>query len=360
MARFNLRDVVQAISIENTDQGVYLTGDDGAEFRKFPSEATPPVFPTRNNVEDNAVGDGRAYKKQSKPYYFNPISYPQGMALNTTMGVRIFRNWLGGAVTQTDNLVFLSTDHAIKQMAPGEVPMCCNILRSLGGESNLYGDVFVQTIEMSQSGAGEPRISASLQNSGHFEKIADTSIDLADVDDLAAYLKMHGTKTKLTFSDGVSSYDFAAEHRLIDVSFSGNQNVIVEPLPGDSFQNPDNECHGAFADSFFIDIQSAMIRAKVYMDEDFAQFDSWLPNRKLTSVKLTFSTCEIVGATTHHFEIEVEFPIAQFNLEPDQNSNFSAFSFNIEAIEGDPTTGCLVLGRVRRATADGPLDEVVV
>lgn len=357
MPRFNLRDVIQAFSIENTAPGTYLTGDEGDQFRMFPADPQPGIFPGRDMVEDNAVGDGRAYKKQGKPYYFRPLSYPYSMALNSTAGVRIFRNWLGGTIGTTNNLVFLTTDHVIQMKDPGAAPLCMNVLRKLGGEQFLHGDVFVQTIEISQQGAGEPRISAQLQNSGHFEKISDTDIDTADIDTLDAYKKFHGAKTSLTFSDGVDSYDFASEGRLIDVSFTGNQNVIVDQLPGDSPQNPSNECHGFYSDNFFIDVQSGQMKIKVFMDADFQEFDSWLPNRKLTSVILKFSTCEIEGATTHHFEYEIKFPIAQFNLDPDQQSNFSAFSFTIDAIEGDPSTGSLVIGRVRRATATGSLDE---
>lgn len=355
--RHNLRDVIQAISIENTAAGTYITGDDGDQFRKFPSDANPAILPTRNVVEDNAVGDGRAYKKQGKPYYFNPVGYPIGMALNSTTAVRTFRNWLGGTIGTTVNTTPATTDHLIQMKDPGAVPLCANILRKLGGEQNLYGDCFVQSIEISQSGANEPRFTSQWGNSGHFKKLSDTSIDVTDIDSLDAYVKMHGAKTTLTFSDGVDSYDFASEHRLLDVSFSGNQNVVVDQLPGDPFQNTSNECHGAYSSAFNIDIQDAMMKVKVFMDDSFAQFASWLPNRKLTSVKLKFASCEIVGATTHHFEFEIQFPVAQFNLSGSQQNNFSAYEFNIEAIEGDPTTGSLVIGRIRRATADGALDE---
>lgn len=357
MARFNLRDIIQAMSIENTAPGTYITGDDGDQFRLFPSDPQAPVFPGRDMVEDNAVGDGRAYKKQGKPYYFRPMNLPYSMALNTTAGVRLLRNWLGGTISTVVNTTPATTDHTIEMKDPGSAPLCMNVIRKLGGEQFLSGDVFVQTIEISQSGASEPRISAQLQNSGHNKKLSATSIDVTDIDTLDTYKKFHGAKTKLTFSDGVGSYDFAADGRLIDVSFSGNQNVVVDQLPGDTPQDASNECHGFVADNFFIDIQDAQMRVKVFMDASFAEFDSWLPNRKLTSVTLTFSTCEIVGATTHHFEYEIKFPVAEFNLDPDQQGNFSAFSFNITAIEGDPTTGSLVIGRIRRATTDGALDE---
>jgi len=357
MARFNVRDVIQAISIENTAVNEYLTGDVGATFRQYPGDPIPPVLPTRTPVEDNAVGDGKAYPKQSKPYYFNPLNYPYGMALNSTMGQRVLRNWLGGTVTDTPNVPLGVTDELVAMKSPGEAPLVCNLMRKLGGEQFIFGDCYVQTVEISQQMAGEPRIQAAFNNPGHFKKISDSSVDIVDVDAMDPYLKYHGAKTRLTFSDGVDSYDFAAEGRLIDVSFSGNQNVKVDQLPGDGFYDAANECHGAVAKNFFIDLQSAEMKAKVYMDSAFAQFASWLPNRKLTSVSLVFKSCEKIGISTGVSEVEIKIPVAEFNLEGDQQDNFSAYSFNIRAIEGDPTTGSLVMARFRRVTLD-PIDEL--
>ncbi len=134
------------------------------------------------------------------------------------------------------------------------------------------------------------------------------------------------------------------------MSFSGNQNVIVDQLPGDGFYDSTAECNGAYSKQFFIDVQSASMKVKVYMDATFAQFASWLPNRKLTSVTLLFKSCQTIGATTHVSEVEIKFPVAQFNLQGDTTGNFSAYSFTIDAIEGDPSTGSLVIMRMRRAT----------
>lgn len=361
MARYNVRDIIQAISIENLAVNEFLTTGaspiPGNQFRIFPSDAIPPVIPTRTPVEDNAVGDGRAYPKQSKPYYFNQINYPYSMALNSSMGQRIFRMWLGGTIADTVNAPQGTTDQVIQMKSPGEAPMVANLIRKLGGEGFLYGDAYVQTIEISQQMAGEPRINAAFNNPGHHIELADTTIDIDDIDTMAAYLKYHGAKTRLTFSDGVDSYDFAAEGRLIDVSFTGNQNCVVDQLPGDGFLDSDNECNGAIAKNFFIDLQSAEMQVKVYMDGTFAQFQSWLPNRKLTSVVLVFKSCEKIGSSTHVSEFEIKFPVAEFNLQGDQQGNFSAYSFNIRAIEGDPTTGSLVIGRVRRVTG-ALIDEV--
>ena len=350
MPRYNLRDVKQAISIANTATNEYLTSNTGAGFKLFPSDANPAILPTRTPVEDNAVGDGKAYPKQSKPYYFNPNTYPYSMALNSTIAQRILRMWLGGTISNTVNAVPGTTDQTIQMKDPGAVPMVCNIVRSLGGEGFLFGDMFVQTIEISQSGSGEPRISAQWMNNGHFKKLADTTIVVANLVAMPSYYKYHGVKTTLIFSDGVSTYNFASDSRLIDVSFSGNQNVIVDQLPGDSFYDASNECYGAYAKNFFIDIQNAEIRVKVYMDASFAEFASWLPNRRLTSVTLLFKTCETIGSTTHVSEYEIKFPVGEFNLQGDAQGAFSAYTFSIRAIEGDPTTDSLVIGRVRRVT----------
>lgn len=346
MARQNLRGVIQAVSIQNTALGEYLT--DGTDFKKFPGDQQAPVVPTRQNVEDNMVGDGRAYPKQSQPYIFDPRNMPYAGALNSTMGVRIFRDWLGGAVTPTQRAVQGTYDLAIAQKAPGVEPRMFNILRSNGGESFNHGDSYVQTIEISQSGAGEPRISGSIGNSGHFEKLSHAGIDTADIVAMASYLKAHGVKSRLTFTDGTNTYDWAGEKRLIDVTFTGNQNVIVENLPGDSFIDTANECYGSYAGSCYIDVQSAEIRAKVYMNEYFTDFDQWLANKKITSVSLVFKGCAKIGLTTDVWELEIKIPIAEFNLAGDTQGNFAAYNFTIRAIEGDPVTGNLVTGRVRQ------------
>ena len=350
MARYNVRDILQAISIENLAVNEYLTGDDGDQFRVFPSDAIPPVLPGRTPVEDNAVGDGRAYPKQGKPYYFNPANFPYSMALNSTMGQRVIRMWLGGTIADTVNVVPGTTDQVIQQKNPGESPMVANLIRKNGGENFLWGDAYVQTLEIAQQGAGEPRINAAFNNPGHFAKLGTTSIDVNDIDAMDSYLKYHGAKTRLTFTDGVDNYDFAADGRLIDVSFSGNQNCVVDQLPGDGFLDSANECHGAISKNFYIDIQDAQINAKIYMDATFGIFDAWAPNRKLTSVVLVFKSCETIGATTHVSEIELKLPVGEFNIVGDQQGNFSAYNINIRGIDGDPSTGSLVIGRLRRVT----------
>lgn len=347
--RQNLRNVVQAMSIAPTD--LLEIVDDGAELRKFPSNTTPPITPTRQKTEDNMVGDGRPYPKKGKAYRFDPRSIPVQGALTDTISVRLIRDALGGTIDDTDNTTpNLTTDSLISMKDAGDVPLLRNILRVLGGESLLHSDCFVQTLEIDQQGDAEPSVNAQISNSGNFTKLSATAIDTADIEPLSTYKKMHGVKTKLTFSDGATSYDFATEGRLQSVNFQYNQNVIVEGMMGDPFVNPSAECQGAFSQNVYIDVQSAMIRATVYMDENFDEFDSWVADRTLTSVSLLFRTCEIiVGA--HFFEIEIKIPIAEFNLTGTTQGNFSAYSFDIKAIEGDPTTGDLVQARIRHLTS---------
>lgn len=354
MARVNQRKVINAVSIENTAIGEYL--DDGALFRKFKQDATGPVFSTRTTVPDTEVGDGSAYDKHSQPYYYDPVTKQFSGALDNKMGIRILRMFQGGAATPTTNIAPGTKDYAVVQLAPGSAPMVCNQIRSNGGNSLLFGDVFQQSVEIQQQGAGQPRLTAQQSNGGYSVPIADTNIDTADVDDAQPRLKFDGKKTLFGFSDGVDTYNFTAEQRLIDVSFSGQQNVIVEQLPGDLPLDPDNECQGGYTKNIYIDVQSAMMRAKVYMKETFAEYLSWVKNRKLTSVTLRFSTCETIGATTHHGEIEIVFPVAEFTLTPDTQGNFEAYTMEIKAIEGDPVSGSLVLMRFRIV---GDLDEVI-
>lgn len=347
MARQNTRTVIQAVSLEHTTLNDLL--DDGAEFGKFYADASDPVLPTRQYTQDQMVGDGRAYDRHSQPLNNDPINYPYAGLLNSTQGVRLIRDWLGGTIDETDNTTPGTIDSLIHQLAPGEVPLLSNYLRELGGESLVHADVFVQTIEISQQGNAQPRISAGLSNSGLSKKISDTSIDTADVEDAASYLTYNYAKTRLTFSDGVNSYNFANDSRLLNVTFSGNQGVQVEFLPGDSFLNATSQCQGTYSKNVYIDVQSANIQATVYMDENFTEFDSWVANRKLTSISLFFATCEHVGTGgTHYAEIEIKIPIGEFNMTGGRQGNFSTYSFNIKAIEGDPTTGDLVQARIRQ------------
>lgn len=350
--RFNQRDVKQAISTVNTTANALSSADTGTGFTIFPSDAIPPQIPSRTLVPDNAVGDGKAYPKQGKPYYFNPQIIPYSMALNSTMAQRILRMWQGGTIGNVTNTTPGTTDQTIQMKNPGDVPLVANIVRILGGESFLHGDCFVQSFEVTQSGSQEPRISAQFQNPGLFKKIADTSLVAANFVAMPAYYKYHGVKTSIIFTDGVNTFDFASTRRLCDVSVRGNQNVIIDQLPGDGFYDASNECYGAVSKEFNIDVQSADMTVKAYMDASFTEFASWLPNRKLTSVTLLFKTCEIIGSTTHNSEIEIKFPVGEFNLTGDTQGNNSAYTFNITAIEGDPTTDSLVIMRLRRVTTD--------
>jgi type II secretory pathway pseudopilin PulG len=352
MARINQRNVINAVSIANTAIGEYLA--DGTKFRKFKQDATGPVFPTRTTVPDTEVGDGSAYDKHSTPYYYDPISKSFSGSLDNKMGIRILRQWMGGAATVTTNTTPGTKDYAVVQLAPGSAPMVCNEIRANGGNSILFGDVFRQTVEISQQGSGQPRLSATSGNGGYSKPLSSTAIVTSDITDPDPRLKFDGKKTTFTFSDGVSSYDFVSEKRLIDLMFSGNQNVLTEQLPGDLPLDAAAECQGGFTQNIYIDVQSAMMKAKVYMKETFAEYLSWVQNRKLTSVTAKWSTCEIIGATTHHAEIEVKFPVAEFILTPDTQGNFDAYSMEIKAIEGDPVSKSLVLMRFRIV---GLLDE---
>lgn len=354
--RQNLRNVKQAMTILPTDLLEY--SDDGAEFRQFPSNTTPPVTPTRQKTEDNMVGDGRPYPKKGKAYRFDPRNIPVQGALTDTISVRLIRMALGGTVDDTDNTTpNLTTDSLIHMKDAGDVPLIYNLARELGGESLLHGDVFLQALEIDQQGDAEPSVNATLANSGHFKKLSATAIDTADFEDLTAYKKMHGVKTRMTFSDGVTSYDFANEGKLQAVNFQYNQNVIVEGMMGDPFVNTSAECQGAYSQNVYIDVQNAMIRATVYMDENFSVFDSWVADRTLTSISLLFRTCEIIVGT-HLFEIELKIPIGEFNLTGTTQGNFAAYTFEIKAIEGDPTTGDLVQARIRHLTADD-IEEIL-
>lgn len=354
MARVNQRTVINAVSVENTTIGEVLA--DGALFRKFKQDATGPVWGTRTTVPDTEVGDGSAYDKHSQPYYYDPIQKAYSGALDNKMGIRTLRMWQGGTATDTDNPLQGTVDWAVVQLAPGSAPMVCNQIRHNGGNSLLFADVFTQTVEVTQQGAGQPRISTQFSNGGYSKRIVDTPIDTADIEDADARLKFDGKKTTFSFSDGVDTYDFVSEQRLIDVSFSGQQNVLVEQLPGDDPLDAANECEGGFTTNIFIDVQSAMMRAKVYMKESFAEYLSWIKNRKLTSVTVKWSSCENIGTATHKAEIEIKFPVGEFTLTPDTQGNFEAYTMEIKAIEGDPVSGSLVLMRFRIV---GDLDEVL-
>lgn len=347
--RQNLKNVVQAMSIADVALLTYL--DDGALFRKFPSDTTPPIIPTRQKVADPMVGDGRPYPKKGKPYRFDPRNIPYNGALNSTAAVRVIRQALGGTVSDTINTTpNLTTDSLIHIKAAGSVPRLSNVLRELGGESLLHGDVWVESFEASQQGDGEPRITSTMRNTGHFKKLSATAIDTADIEDMATYLKFHGAKTVLTFSDGVGTYNFGNEGRLIDVSFNYNQNVIVEGMIGDPFVDTANECQGAYSKNANIDVQSASMKGKVYMGTDFTNFDAWVADRTITSASLTFKSCEIIVGT-HLFEIEFKIPIGEMLLTPDTQGNFSAFSFQIDATDGDPVTGDIAQVRIRHLTS---------
>lgn len=351
MARYNVKNVIQGMTIAPTD--LLEVSDDGAEFRAFPSNMSAPLQPTRQKTQDNMVGGGSPYQKKGKAFRFDPRDIVIQGALTDTISVRLIRDALGGTVSDTINTTpTLTTDSLIHMKDAGAVPILRNILRDKDGLPLLHADCFVESFTIDQQGDVEPTIDARIRNSGHFKKLSATAIDTADVETISPYKKMNAIKTKLTFSDGTTSYDFANEGRLLGVNFQYAQNVIVEGMIGDPFLDASNECQGAYSKNVYIDVQTAVVTASVYMDGGYDEFDAWLADKTITSLSLLFRTCEKI-VSTHLFEIELKIPIGEFNLASGVQGNFSKFDFTFTATDGDPTTGDLVQARIRHLTSQG-------
>lgn len=353
MALHNQRSAVRAISIAN--QSTFAILNDGALFRQYLANPAPLQFATRDRIADPRVGTGNPYDKKGAPNYYQPIGVPYGAPLNMGHAVRLLRMITGGAVTPTALVAPNTTvyDHVIAMKAAGAVPLMANVIGINGGNEFLTAGQYVQTFEITQTNGEEPQVSAQMQNNGHNVRVSDTLIDPADIED---YLpsedqKFRGALTKVTFSDGVDSYDLAAEARQLSIAITLNQNVIVKPLAGDDPNDATAPCDGSIASLVFIDVQSANATVKVYMDDAFDEFEAWKLNRTLTSVKFIFKGCETIG-TSASPELEIQFPKAEFELTPDSEDNFEAFTMQIKAIEGDTTTGALWIPRVRLAEAD--------
>jgi hypothetical protein len=357
MARINNDSVVSAISIENTTVGEYL--DDGALFRKIMGNSQNTLVPSRENIPDEMVGDGNYNPQQGKPSYYDPQAIPYAGLLHSTTSERLLRVWNGGVATPTENTTEGTFDYDIVQLEPGEPPMTINWIDLEGGAKWLFGDVFVQTFSIQQSGSAEPTFSAELSNGGHFAEIADTNIDVADIEDADSYKRFDGKRTTVSFVIGATTYNLVTEKRLIDLSVQGNQNVQVEQMIGDLPIDAANPCEGGYTQNIFIGrrtLGSVSVNLKAYLKDTFPEFTSWKPNTKVTSLTIVFSTCETIGATTHHEEIEIKIPVAQFNLRGDTNGDFRAYNIEFQAIDGDPVSKSLVLTRIRRV---GDLDEVI-
>lgn len=349
MPRANVRNVIQAMSLETTDLLEVL--DDGALFRKFPANISAPPVPTRQKTPDNMVGEGRPYPKKGKPMRFDPRDIAVQGALTNTVSVRLIRLALGGAVDETVNTTpNLTTDSLIHMLDAGSQPLLFNLLRDNDGLPMLHANCYVESFTIDQQGDAEPSFDARIRNNGHFKELPDTAIDDADIEPMTTYLKMHGVKTGLTFSDGALSYDFPSEGRLLGVNFQYNQNCIVEGMIGDPFVVPTNECVGAMSKNIYIDVQSAITRLTVYMDGGYDEFDAWLLDKSITSLSILFRTCEIIVGT-HLFEIEIKVPISEINLAGGLQGNFSTFTVELPAVDGDPTTGDLVQARIRHLTS---------
>lgn len=352
MARVNQESIIQARSSAATAIGTYL--DDGALFKKFPGKVKARDFPSRNLVEDDNVGDGNFNPQQGKPYYFEPANIPYSGILNSTVCEEIIRDFMGGVVTPTTNTTPGTIDHAIVQLVPGLAPRARNYIESNGGAAFLRGDVYVQSIGIQQQGSNQPQFTAQMSNGGHYAEIADTAIDVGDILDQDPYKFFDGKRTTLTFVIGATTYNLVNEKRLFDINFSANQNVVVEQLPGDSPIDASNECEGGYTTNCYIGKRSkdsAMMQIKFYAKDTFPEFADWKANNKVTSLILTFSSCEIIGATTHHEEIEIKFPVAEWNITSDVNGDFESYNVDFKAIDGDPTSKSLFLTRIRRVAS---------
>jgi hypothetical protein len=348
MSLHHQRSALRAISILN--QSSFAVLDDGALFRQFLANPAPLQFATRDRIADPRVGTGNPYDKKGAPNYYQPVGVSYAAPLNLGHAVRMIRMITGGAVTPTALVAPNAAvyDHVIAMKAAGAVPLLANVLGVNGGNEFLTAGQYSQTVEITQTNGEEPQISAQMQNNGHNIRVSDTSIDTADIEDYDPLedSKFRGNLTKVTFSDGVDSYDLAAEGRQLSIAITLNQNVIVKPLAGDDPNDAAAACEGAIASLVFIDVQSANATIKVFMDDAFDEFEAWKANRTLTSVKFIFTGCEVVGVSSAN-QIEIQFPKAEFELTPDSEDNFEAFTIQIKAIEGDTTTGALWIPRIR-------------
>lgn len=346
-----LESVKQAIAIQSSiSAGPSLTE---TNYHEFLSNPLPPQLPGNETVTDeNMVGDGISRTLRNiYNYYWTEKTLQIGGTLNDHIAAILMKGFLGGTHTITPGAPVTVLDYLTLQKVSNVTPNYFSVYRKLGGEQFILADLFPNSFNISQDGEGMPNFSFDLLGTGKF--LDDTALVAggftteADFVDAPNYEYFHGAATVFTATDGVTTYDFTNQGKLISLSVEGGNGGRTARRPGDVFQTPADRNSGAFSRNAAMGKASGLVRVKIDLGSALTEFKAMVQRKTLTSGSIKFVGMNKVLATANDYEFQINFPRSRFRMiDGDTDQDYGALSIEIQP-ERDLVTGGYFTARIR-------------
>lgn len=319
-----------------------------------------PPIPDVARTSDQQIGDGKERRKLKKGWII-PQELPFGGSLNAETAARFGARCLGGSRTVSAELAVGAGAYDITTLmqtkAQGREPKLSTIGFDLGGFKFVYPDMAVESYEMAFSGTEDATWSATLRNTGMHKlnllvaaiealgfsaaHAAALAIGAAVIVPPAAptHHDMHPAATKVTFHDGVTTVDFAADGDLISGGCSLGNGLVVDQLPGDPFLVPTERKKGAYARDIHRGARVPAARVKVYLPSDLYAFVLAQNATPITNLTYLFRSDDNIGESAYFYEQEWIAPVGEIeSVASDPQGNSGAVTINFYP-DTDPVTG---------------------
>lgn len=351
--RYQLTDL-EAIINKIPETGVNVPRVLTADFVGMLLNATMPPLPEVQKSPSTMIGDGQERSQRLRRGWNIPGQITIGGQLNTETAGRLGARNLGGTRTSTEVVLAAGAWDVVTNQqtkAQGRVLPLSTMGFLLGGYDILWSSMNVNNFEITFEGENDVNFSASLINTGHWQRMGD--IIPAIVPPAApSHRLMHPAATRVTFSDG-ATIDYANEGDLISGSCGNGNNVVVRQLPGDPFIVPADRQSGAYSRDIHRGRRDPFARIKVALDASLYEFTLARSGEDITSLTYLFVSDEKIGATAYDYEFEWKYPLAEVQAVASDVDGEDA-ALNIEFYpKKDAVSGGFAIQRVR--TGDSAL-----
>lgn len=171
--RQHTKFVQAAISIA-PETDVNKPYDEAAEFETIICDPVLPVIPEPEMMDDSdQVGDGTEGPKDPRPGKTPATALTLSAKLNNVWPASLMKRFQAGV--QVDNLFATGVyDHTVAmQLRTSFVPQLTTVPMLLGGADPILSSMGVNTVDISQAGTDDPKISFGLMGSGHHHFFSD-------------------------------------------------------------------------------------------------------------------------------------------------------------------------------------------
>ena len=322
---------------------------DDTKYKVALVDAFPGVVPNGEMVDDSSqVGDGSEFPRFVRLYRWG-LSFNLSMLLNTELALVLIKRAFGGTVTNAVVTAGLVWDHTVpfqNARTQGRVPQATTfVIPMVGGQDFVCGDMFVQSVQITQQGDARPTATFALAGTGYHKRIRDyvTPLALPDPDtDTPEHHYFHGGMLGFTLNDG-SVEDFAGQGWLDSYQFDMQNTLQFRRAPGDGFLVAGDVRSGSYSRSVIHGKRTAGVQFQKLLDDDLPEYE-WLRNNTLIT-GLSITNVGDIIETTHKWELEIIVPASQLqSTSPSTNNNFLTVNNNLMALKDSVTLG---LAKVR-------------